>query len=92
MSLSPDQQFHDLIKKASHPLILLTPYPSRDDMAAALALSLFIERLGKSVTLAADRIDTTLNELSFVARPKEVLSALSGARHFVLSFLTISGF
>ena len=88
MSLSPDQQFHDLIKKSSHPLIFLTPYPSRDDIASALALSLFIERLGKSVTLAADRIETTLNELSFVARPKETLSALSGARDFVLSFNT----
>jgi len=88
MSLSPDQQFHDLIKKSSHPLIFLTPYPSRDDIASALALSLFIERLGKSVTLAADRIETTLNELSFVARPKETLSALSGARDFVLSFHT----
>jgi len=88
MSLSPDQQFHDLIKKSSHPLILLAPYPSRDDIASALALSLFIERLGKSVTLAADRIETTLGELPFITRPKETLAALSGARDFVLSFNT----
>ncbi|MBP6889781.1 MAG: hypothetical protein KBC83_01485 [Candidatus Moranbacteria bacterium] len=88
MSLSPDQQFHDLIKKSSHPLVLLTPYPSRDDIATALALSLFIERLGKSVTLAADRIDVSLETLAFITHPKEVLPALSGARDFVLSFNT----
>lgn len=88
MSLSPDQQFHELIKKSSHPLILLTPYPSRDDTAAALALSAFIERLGKPVTLAADHIDEAIETLSFLTRPKEVLEVLSGARDFVLSFNT----
>lgn len=88
MSLSPDQQFHELIKKSSHPLILLTPYPSRDDTAAALALAAFIERLGKPVTLAADHIDEAVEVLSFLVRPKEVLTALSGARDFVLSFNT----
>lgn len=88
MSLSPDQQFHELLKKSSHPLILLTPYPSRDDTAAALALATLIERLGKSVTLAADNIDEALEQFPFLTKPKEVLSALSGARDFVLSFNT----
>lgn len=89
MSFSPDQQFHELLKKSTHPLILLTPYPSRDDTATALALAAFIERQGKSVTLAADHIDTALAELPALTQPKESLTALSGARDFVLSFNTV---
>lgn len=88
MSLSPDQQFHELIRKSSHPLILLAPYPSRDDTAAALALALFIKQLNKPVTLAADHIETALDAISFVSRPQKIQSALSGARDFILSFNT----
>lgn len=88
MSFSPDQQFHEILKKSAHPLILLVPYPNRDDTAAALALALFIKRLGKPVTLAADRIDEATGELNFIERPGESLSALSGSRDFVLSFNT----
>lgn len=88
MSLSPDQQFHELLKKSSHPIILLSPYPSRDDTAAALGLMAFIEHLGKSVTLAGDNIEESLTELNCIPRPKEVLAVLSGARDFVLSFNT----
>ncbi len=89
MSLSPDQQFHDLMKKSLHPLVLLSPYPSRDDTATALALTRFLESLGKPVTFAADRVEESLQELPFLARPSEVLPALSGARDFVLSFNTV---
>ncbi len=88
MSLSKEAQFLELLKPAEHPLILLPPVPSRDALATGIALSHFLVALGKKPTLAADRIEEQMRELSFLPRPETVISSISGARDFVLSFNT----
>lgn len=90
MSLTKEAQFLELLKPAEHPLILLPPLPSRDALAAGIALGHFLVALGKKPTLAADRIEERMSELSFLPRPETiaVVSTISGARDFVLSFNT----
>ncbi len=88
MSLTKEAQFLELLKPAEHPLILLPPYPSHDAIASGIALSLFALALGKKPTLAAERIDERREDLGFLVWPETVLTAISGARDFVLSFNT----
>ncbi|MFZ1626950.1 MAG: hypothetical protein WAT81_04065 [Candidatus Moraniibacteriota bacterium] len=88
MSLTKEAQFLELLKPAEHPLILLPPFPSRDAVSSGIALSLFFVALGKKPSLAAERIEERKNELDFLVWPETVLSAISGARDFVLSFNT----
>lgn len=88
MSLTKEAQFLELLKPAAHPLILLPPMPSRDAVASGLALSLFFTALGKTPTLAAERIEERRAELSFLTWPTTVVSEISGGRDFVLSFNT----
>jgi nanoRNase/pAp phosphatase (c-di-AMP/oligoRNAs hydrolase) len=88
MSLTKEAQFLELLKPALHPLILLPPFPTRDAIASGLALAHFTTALGKKPTLAAERIDERREDLGFLAWPETVLTAISGARDFVLSFNT----
>lgn len=88
MSLTKEAQFLELLKPAAHPLILLPPLPTRDAIASGLALAHFTTALGKKPTLAAERIDERREDLGFLAWPETVLTAISGARDFVLSFNT----
>ncbi len=88
MSLSPIEQFSELIRKSVHPLILLPAHPSKDAVASALALERFISKLGKSVTIAGDSLSAHIHELGFLGMPTEPLDSLSGTREFVLSFNT----
>jgi len=88
MSLTPAQQFQDLLKKTAAPLIILPAYPSRDAVASAYALALFLKNTGKIVTLAGEHIDTDKETLSFLTQPENILASIAGARDFVLSFNT----
>lgn len=88
MSLTPSQQFQELLKKTVSPLILVPSYPSRDTLASAFALALFLKNAGKDVTLSGEHIDTDKETLSFLAQPDNLLSSITGARDFVLSFDT----
>lgn len=88
MSLTPVQQFQELLKKAVAPLILIPAYPSRDAVASSIALALFLKNSGKEATLAGEHIDADREALSFLAQPEHILSAIAGARDFVLAFNT----
>ncbi len=88
MSLTKEAQFLELLKPAEHPLIILPPLPSRDAMASGVALALFLTTLGKKPTVAAERVEERRADLAFLSWPDTVLSAISGARDFVLSFNT----
>jgi len=88
MSLSPVEQFAELIRKSVHPLILLPAHPSKDAVASALALEHFIAKLGKQVTIAGDDFSAHSHELAFLGTPEDALDSLSGTREFVLSFNT----
>lgn len=88
MALTPAQQFQELLKKTVSPLILLPSYPSRDAVASAFALSLFLKNAGKTVTLAGEHLDTDKEIFAFLSQPENILTAITGARDFVLSFNT----
>lgn len=88
MSLSKEEQFQELVQSSTTPLILLPPHPTHDLMAAAIGLSLFLEKIGKTVAVGGDGLSKNQKELSFLPAPTTVLSTISGARDFVLSFNT----
>lgn len=88
MSLSPAEQFAELIRKSQTPIILLPSYPSKDAVSSAVALTGFLENLGKQVTVAGERLSGRFHELPFLPTPTSVIESLSGARDFVLSFDT----
>lgn len=88
MSLTPAQQFQELLKKTVSPLILIPSYPSRDALASAFALALFLKNAGKDATLAGENIATDKETLAFLAQPENLLTSITGARDFVLSFNT----
>ena len=88
MSLTSVQQFQELFKKSSRPLILLPTYPTRDAVASAYALAFFLKKHGKDATVAGDNVLRDKTELAFLPEPEGLLSAIEGARDFVLSFNT----
>jgi nanoRNase/pAp phosphatase (c-di-AMP/oligoRNAs hydrolase) len=88
MSLSPTEQFAELVRKSEHPLILLPAHPSKDALASALGLERFIKTTGRAVTVVGDGLSTRFQELAFLGLPTDSLDSLSGTREFVLSFNT----
>lgn len=88
MSLTLSQQFQDLLKKTVSPLIILPTYPSRDALASAFALALFLKNNGKTATLASEHIDIHKEILSFLEQPENIITSIAGARDFVLAFNT----
>ncbi len=88
MSLSPLEQFSDLVRKSERPIIFLPAYPDKDALASGLALVRFFSKLGKEATLAGDSLSSHLSELPFLAASENILETLSGTRDFVLAFET----
>lgn len=88
MSLSPVQQFQELLKKTAAPLILLPRYPSRDTLASAYALAFFLKNAGRNASLAGENVDRDRLELPFLGAPEHLLPTITGARDFVLTFNT----
>lgn len=88
MSLSPAEQFTELVQKSSKPIILLPSYPTKDTIASAFALSRFLTGLGKEVTVAGENLSEKTGDLPFLQAPTHLLDSLSGTRDFVLSFDT----
>ncbi len=88
MSLSPTEQFAELMRKSGHPLIMLPSHPSKDAIASALALERFIIASGKTATVVGENLSSQSQELAFLGDPTDRLDSLSGTREFVLSFNT----
>lgn len=89
MSFTPAQQFEELLKKTTAPLIIIPSYPSRDTVATAFALAFFLKQIGKTTHLAGGNIATDKEILSFIGEPDNLLPSITGARDFVLSFSTV---
>lgn len=84
MSLSPKEQFRNFLKNAAEILVLVPENPDNDALSSAFALCLFLEKAGHAATLvSAGRIP---ERLSFLKKPASIVSSISGARDFVLSF------
>ena len=88
MSLTPEQQFSDLLSRAKEPLILVPKNPSFDILASAFALGHFFGKRGLHATIVGEQIREKSAALAFLARPETVLDALTGAREFILAFNT----
>jgi len=86
MSLEPIEQLKNFLDKSKEVLILIPENPSGDAVGSAWALNFFLEEKNISATIA---FSNHLNQkYSFLSRPKKILSDISGARDFVLSFDT----
>lgn len=86
MSLSSQEQFKKFLENSKDILILVSENPGADAVGSAWALYHFLEKKGVQPTIAFS------NHLSpkfdFLPKPSRILSEISGARDFVLSFDT----
>lgn len=84
MTLLPQEQFKNFLEKSQDILILIPENPSADAVGSSWALYYFLEKKGKNPTIA---FSNHLNEkFGFMAKPSRILTEISGARDFVLSF------
>lgn len=86
MSLTPQEQFKKFLETSKEILILIPENPSGDAVGAAWALYYFLEKKEITPTVA---FSNHLNpKYAFLGRPERLLTEISGARDFVLSFDT----
>jgi nanoRNase/pAp phosphatase (c-di-AMP/oligoRNAs hydrolase) len=87
MSLEPQEQFHKFIIGAKDVLIFIPKNPGFDAIGSAFALAFFLENKNISATIVSDK-KLSETKFDFLPRPKNIVSEISGAREFVLSFDT----
>lgn len=88
MSLTPEQQFSDLINRSLEPLILIPKNASNDVLASAFALGHYFEKTGRRAVIVGENINERASSIPFLPAPKPLLDALTGAREFILAFNT----
>jgi phosphoesterase RecJ-like protein len=88
MSLDLAKQLDTILKRSHEIVIFTTEQASGDAIGSAWALAFFLEKLGKSVTVALTLSENQIEKFSFLEKPSNVVPTLSGARDFVLSFNT----
>ncbi len=88
MSLTPIEQFAELVKKTENPIILLPTYPGKDALASAFALGDFLKKIGKTPTIAGHELSSHVGEVAFLEQSHTILDSLSGTHDFVLAFNT----
>ena len=86
MSLEPQEQFKTFLEKSQEVLILIPENPSGDAVGSAWALYFFLKKKNILPTIAFS--NNFPKKYSFLPRPETVLTEISGARDFVLSFDT----
>jgi nanoRNase/pAp phosphatase (c-di-AMP/oligoRNAs hydrolase) len=86
MSLTSAEQFKKFLDTSKEILMLIPENPSADAVGSAWALYYFLEKRNVSTTIA---FSNHLNpKFNFLEKPKKILTEISGARDFVLSFDT----
>lgn len=86
MSLEPQEQFKNFVEKSKDVLILIPENPSGDAVGSAWALYFFLKKKEINTTIA---FSNHLSEkYDFLPKPEGILTEISGARDFVLSFNT----
>ncbi|MFZ2881503.1 MAG: DHH family phosphoesterase, partial [Candidatus Moraniibacteriota bacterium] len=86
MSLLPQEQLHKFIDSSKEIIIFIPENPSFDAIGSAWALSIFLSKKNIKTTIVSP--DQDENKVAFLPRPENVISTISGAREFVLSFNT----
>jgi len=84
MTLEPQQQFKNFLDKSQDILILIPENPSADAVGSSWALYYFLEKKGKNPTIAFS--NHLSDKFGFMTKPSRILTEISGARDFVLSF------
>ncbi len=84
MSLTPQEQFREFIERSKEPLIILPPSPSGDQVGSAWALYFFLKNKGKKSQIAFS--NNLSAKFDFLEKPERIMTEISGARDFVLSF------
>jgi phosphoesterase RecJ-like protein len=85
--LNQNQQIFEQIKKAEKILITFSRTWSGDGVASALALFLFLKKLGKNVEIAAENVDKN-ESFTFLPSYTEIKPSLNSLRHFIVSLST----
>lgn len=85
--LNQNQQIFEQIKKAEKILITFSKTRSGDGVASALALFLFLKKLGKNAEIAAQNIDKN-EAFAFLPSYQEIKPSLNSLRHFIVSLST----
>lgn len=84
MSLTPQEQFKKFLENSQNVLILIPENPSADAVGSAWALYFFLEKKNILPTIAfSNHLSPKFN---FLPKPARMLTEISGARDFVLSF------
>ena len=86
MTLEPQEQFKQFLEKSREVLILIPENPSGDAVGSAWALYFFLKHRSIEPTIAFS--NNLSPKYSFLPRPEKILTEISGARTFVLSFDT----
>lgn len=86
MSLLPQEQLHKFIDSSKEVIIFIPENPSFDAIGSAWALSIFLSKKNIKTTVVSP--DQDENKVAFLPKPENVISTISGAREFVLSFNT----
>lgn len=82
--LTAEQQIIELIKKSKNLLITFNKSWNGDAVSSALAMFLFLKKLGKNVDLIADKFDQGMI-YSFLPAYKEIKSSFDSLRKFIIS-------
>jgi len=84
MSLTLHEQFRKFLENSKDILILIPENPSADAVGSAWALYFFLENKKLIPTIAFS--NNLSQKFGFLPKPGKILSEISGARDFVLSF------
>lgn len=82
--LNQQQQFFEQIKKANNILITYSKAGSCDSVGSALALFLFLKKLGKSVEIVAEK-NEQIKSCSFLPSYGQIKNSLDNLRKFIIS-------
>lgn len=84
MALDSQEQFKKFIENSKDILILVPENPGADAVGSAWALYYFLEKRGAVPTIAFS--NHLSSKFGFLPKPQKILTEISGARDFVLSF------
>jgi len=84
MTLEPQDQLKRFLENSKEILILIPENPSADAVGASWALYGFLEKRGLVPTIAFS--NNLAAKFDFLKKPERMLTKISGARDFVLSF------
>lgn len=84
MALSETQQAVDIINRSEHILITFSPHRGGDAVASALALTLYLEKLGKRVDVISSGFALP-GSLRFLPGAKRISSQTMALRKFIIN-------